>query len=684
MDGSLRSGDELPEEPTPLVGRARELAEVRAALAGARLVTLTGPGGVGKTRVALRAARDLAGTFRDGVRMVELSGVRDGALLADTVAGALGLRDALPVPTIDLLVECLRDQRFLLVLDTCEHLVGDCGAFVTTVLRGCPGVRVLVTSRQPLGLAGEHVLPLPPLAVTPEADGAAVELFAARAREAVPGFELTGADRDLAVLLCGRLDGVPLAIELAAVRLRTMPLERLLRRLDDMFRLLADGPSEVSRHRALRTAIGWSHELCEPRERLLWARLSVFAGGFDRVMAVAVCADERLARGAVGECLRGLEEKSIVQRTDDRYAMLDTIREYGAAWLNEVEPVRPLRARHRDHLARIASRAAAAWLTDDQERWTRRLDAERDNVRLALDYCFSVPGEERAGLRLAADLWSSWLCRSRFGEGRYWLDRGLAAVPADAPERADALWRNAYLRTNQGDSPSALPLLAEALKLTERDGDEVGYARTQRTLGTAATFMGDGDRAGRCFDEALEILRRRGLRADLILLRVLRGFHCARFGEPAAALAECDEAFRLLEDAPAEGWVRAWGGYVKALAHWFAGDVERCAAELRTGLELFRRVEDPVGLTNGFELLAWVFAAQRRYADGATLLGAAARFPAQVGLPRLGDSALESVHERLAGQAREALGDDAFARHHERGMALTLDETVRFAWDDRP
>ncbi|MFD0691345.1 ATP-binding protein [Actinomadura fibrosa] len=672
------AGDALPEEATSLVGRASEIRAARDALGRARLVTLTGPGGVGKTRVALRVARDLAGTFPDGVQMVELSGLRDGALLAETVAGAMGLRDSMAAPTADLLVECLRDRRFLLVLDTCEHLVADCAAFARRLLDGCSGLRLLVTSRQPLGLAAERVLPVPPLAVTAES-GDAVELFVARALEAVPDLPVTATARRRIALLCRRLDGIPLAIELAAVRLRTLPLEGLVRRMDELFWLLGDGPSETPRHQALRTTVGWSHELCAPPERLLWARLSVFAGGFDLAMAERVCADERLDRHAVAVGLAGLVDKSVVHRTGDRYDMLDTLREYGAAWLEAVEPIRPLCERHRDCVAELARRAADAWLTDAEERWVRRLDAERDNVRAALEFCFTVPGEALAGLRLAGALWSTWLCRSRFTEGRYWFDRGLELVTEAVPERADALWRNAYLCTNQGDSPEAFPMAAEALALARRGGDEPAYARALRTLGTAATFVGEHDRAGRCFEEALAVMRERGLRGDLIMLHVLRGFHRARSGEPKTALAECDEALHLLRNAPNEIWIRSWAGYVKALAHWFLDDVEGCAREVRASLAAFRRIDDPVGLTNTFELLGWVFARRRQYAEGAVLLGAASRYPAKVGVPRLGDTALESLHEQLEGQARSALGLDRFTAEHERGMALTLDETVRFA-----
>jgi tetratricopeptide (TPR) repeat protein len=513
----------------------------------------------------------------------------------------------------------------------------------------------------------------------------AVELFALRAAEAVPGFVLTDAVLPEVALLCRRLDGIPLAIELAAAQLRSLPLERLARRVDGLFWTLESTGSGDVRHQTLRTTVGWSHELCAPLERLLWARLTVFAGGFDLPMAVEVCGDDRLDPVSLAACLTGLVDKSIVQRVSGtRYDMLDTLREYGAVWLEAVEDVAPLLTRHRDCMARLAGRAADAWMTGDQLAWVRRMDTERDNLRAALEFCYAVRGQERAGLALASVLWKTWLCRSRFTEGRYWLDRGLDLVAEPVPERCEALWQSAYLRTNQGESPEALPLVGEALKLAERAGDTAAYGRAQRTLGAAATFMGDTGRADRSFDEALEILTGHGLRSDVVMLRVLRGFHRARSGDPGRALTECDEALRLLKDAPGEGWIRSWAGYVKALAHWFMDDGDGCAAELRACVQGFRRLEDPAGLANCFEMLGWVFARRRRYAESAALLGAASRFPEKVGMPRLGALELEEVHRELAARTREALGPRRFAEEHLRGSTLTLDETVRLARGEPP
>ncbi|MEW2358245.1 tetratricopeptide repeat protein [Spirillospora sp. NPDC029432] len=688
MGGTL---SDVPPETTGFVGRERELSDVRDALARTRLVTLTGPGGVGKSRLALRTAHEVGGRFPDGVCMVELSGVRDPNLLADTVAEAMGVRDGSAPSAVGLLTRALRGKRFLLILDTCEHLVPACAALVRSLLVDCPGLRVLATGRQQLGVAREAVLEVPPLAVPevtdPPGDGppAAVELFARRAAEAVPGFTLTDEVLPDVALLCRRLDGIPLAIELAAAQLRSLPLERLVRRVDGLFWTLESAGAEDVRHQTLRTTVGWSHELCAPLERLLWARLSVFAGGFDLAMAVEVCGDDRLDPDGVAACLAGLAEKSIVQRVaGDRYDMLDTLREYGAVWLERVEDVRPLLVRHRDCLARLARRAAAAWMTDGQLSWVRRMDTERDNLRAALEFCFTVPGEARAGLAMAGALWRTWLCRSRFTEGRYWLDRGLRLVSEPGPESAEALWQTAYLRTNQGDSPEALPMIGESLKYFERTGDTAGYARAQRTLGAAATFMGDTGRADAAFDEALRIMTGQDLLPDLVMLRVLRGFHRSRSGDPERALAECDEALLLLKDAPTESWIRSWVGYVKALAYWFMDDGGRCAAELRAGLEMFRRMEDPAGLTNCFEMLGWLSARAHRHEEAAVLLGAASRYPEKVGVPRLGAPELEEAHRELEDRVRAELGSRRFAELHGLGMGLDVDEAVRLALGEAP
>jgi predicted ATPase len=641
---------------------------------------------VGKTRIALRVAHELHGNFPDGIGFVELSGLREERLLAGTVADALGLQDGTSAATPERLVRALSDRRFLLILDTCEHLAAACASLVPFLLESCPGLRVLVTGRQTLGTKQEFVLPVPPLPLPAAGDtgaGDAPALFALRAAQAVPGFTLDPDRLSDVALLCRRLDGIPLAIELAAAQLRRTPLDLLVRQVDGLFWTLESRPGhdavdEDVRHRTLRTTVGWSHELCAPLERLLWARLAVFTGGFDLEMAVEVCADEQLSPDDVAVCLTGLVEKSVVQRVPaSRYDMLDTIREYGAVWLEAVEDIGPLLSRHRDCVERLAGRAAAAWLTDDQLRWARRIDVERGNIRAALEFCFEVPGEELAGLRLATTLWSTWLCRSRYTEARHWLQRGLSLVPDPVPERAEALWQYAYLLTNQGESPGSLPLLAESAKLMQQADDTVGHGRVQRTLATAAMFMGETERAHRCFTEARELLA--GRRSDLVLLHVLYGYLHVAMDDHAGAMAESDEVLRLLEDAPAECWLRAWAGYVKAQAYMRLGDVEGCTAELRSCVEMFRRMDDPTGLANCFEMLGWACAREHRYAESAVLLGAASRDPDPMSVPRLSVLDPENSLAELEKRAREALGHERFAEYRTRGRSLTLDETVRLA-----
>ena len=313
--------DNLPAEVTTFIGRRRELAAVAAAIGKYRLVTLRGAGGVGKTRLALRAAGLVRDSFADGCWLVELSALRDPELLPRTVSAALGLPDKAAGDPLAVLAGALADQEMLLVLDTCEHLVEACARLARRLLRAAPGLRILTTSREPLGVADEHTL-----AITPLEDSEAVALFTDRARAAVPGFELTTANTGPVVQLCRRLDGIALALELAAVRLRSMPVEEILARVADRFRILGTARTSLDRHRTLRAAISWSHELCTPEERLLWAELSVFPGSFDRDAAEHVCGP------AAGQALTRLAEKSIVgyDEAAGRYQLLDTMREFAA------------------------------------------------------------------------------------------------------------------------------------------------------------------------------------------------------------------------------------------------------------------------------------------------------------------------------------------------------------------
>ncbi|WP_240980708.1 MULTISPECIES: LuxR C-terminal-related transcriptional regulator [unclassified Streptomyces] len=450
MGGSAPRRDcRLPVETTSFVDRRAELAEGRELLARARLVTLTGPGGVGKTRLAGRIAARVARAFPDGVRVVHLSGLHDPALVPVAAADALDLHDHSAQPPLEALVAQVRERRLLLVVDNCEHLPTACAELAAALLHGTTGVRVLATSRHRLGLTEEHLLEVRPLPVPdPDGDlsaaepGPALALFADRAAAVVPGFRLTPANRPAVARLCRRLDGLPLAIELAAVRMRVLSVEQLLERLDDRYRLLSAGsPSVLPRHQTLRAAVDWSHDLCTEREQLMWARLSVLAGSFDLETAEAVCADGARVRSYdVLEAVAGLVDKSVLCREPGpdgvRYRLLDTLRHYGLERLRQ-HPGEELaaRRRQRDWMQQRAAACERAWFGPGQREIVARLRADQDNLRAALAFGLTgadpMPGHALGSAADGAPIPAA-------GDGPASADA--LTVPAEAgPASADAL-----------------------------------------------------------------------------------------------------------------------------------------------------------------------------------------------------------------------------------------------------
>ncbi|MPY46091.1 AAA family ATPase, partial [Streptomyces phyllanthi] len=395
MTGALSGAGNLPAALTTFVGRRRDIAEIRRRLGAARLLTLTGVGGVGKTRLALEAAAAARKGFADGVWLVDLAPVRDPSAVAGATATALGVPDLGARPVLDQLTGHLARRRALIVLDNCEHLVDACAELAETLLSGAPELRVLATSRRTLGIAGEHVFTVPPLSVPDEA----VELLLDRASAIRPEFRVTGTNRDAVTRLCARLDGLPLAIELAASRLRTLTVEQLADRVEDRFALLTGGSRTARpRQRTLRALIDWSYELCGPAERLLWNRLSVFAGGFDLDAAEGVCSGDGVPRHEVLDLLDRLVAQSVVLTTEHegtaRYRMLETIRQYGRERLAEygADEERRLLRRHRDHFLSLAEHLAADWYGPGQEEALARLRTEHGNLRVALEYEYGSQG----------------------------------------------------------------------------------------------------------------------------------------------------------------------------------------------------------------------------------------------------------------------------------------------------
>jgi predicted ATPase len=672
----------LPAEPTRLIGRRREIAAARRVLRRSRLVTLTGVGGVGKSRVALRLATEAEPDFANGACLVELSAQRDVRLLAHTIATDLQVQDQTSRPMTEVLADFVSDKELLLVLDSCEPFVAECAELVTMLLQAAPRLRIVATSRQPLGVPAEHTLVIPPLSVP--AGGDAVALFVDRAAAVVDGFTLTPEDEPTIIRLCERLDGIPLAIELAAVRLRTLSIEQILSRLDDRFQLLTDGDQAgVHRHQTLRVAIGWSHELCTPPERLLWSRLSIFPGSFDLNAVEDICTDLHLPGHDVFDVLARLVEKSVVQAERGagglRYRMLTTLSEYGRDWLRELGEEQALRRRHRDRYLRFAEQAEADWFGVDQAGTFRRTELERANLRAALEYSLTTPDEAQTGQRLAATLWYYWVGCGYVGEGRLWLDRALALDATPTEARAKAQWVAGYVAILQGDHPAGVRILRECIANSVFTKNAVALAYATHRLGCAALTFDDHPAAAELFTQALARYEALGvLNSNVVMARIELAMATAFQGDLAGAVRLCEEARQVCEDH-GELWSRAYALYVLSFASWTGGDVPRAITLAKESLRITHMFHDMVGCVLSVELLALYRTVDADYADAAALQGSAQPIWRSTGLRLFGSKYFNAPHEECERRAREALGDAGYEAAFKRGTALPLDEAVAYA-----
>ncbi len=512
----------LPLPPTRFVGRDREVALVRGLLAdGARLITLTGVGGAGKTRLAIEVAREVADRFADGVAFVDLTATRDTALVPLLIAQALDLRAADERPPADLLANALRDRHLLLVLDNCEHVLA-AAPLVATLLAAAPRLSVLATSRLALRLYGEHEARVPPLE-TPDAedepiadvvDYPVVQLFLQRARAARPDLALTAAHVPDVAEICRQLDGLPLAIELAAARVKLFTPRQVLERLDGRLTLLVGGPRDLpARQQTLRNLLDWSYALLTPRERRLFAHLGVFAGSWDLDGAATICgvADAQDTEEAAGpEEVEALADAGLLEYvaegpTAPRFRMLETVREYALARLAESGDADVVRRTHAGYYVTLAERAEPQLIGPDQVVWTRRLDAEQGNVRAALSWL--IPNDAPGALRLAGALGRYWMRGRSLMEGRRWLEAALARAEGPAAPRAKALVVAGLLVADMNDYDRAEALEREALAVYEATGDRAGRAAALVGLGAVAFLRGDLPGARRLQEEALALYR---------------------------------------------------------------------------------------------------------------------------------------------------------------------------------
>ncbi|MDB4893890.1 MAG: transcriptional regulator, LuxR family [Firmicutes bacterium] len=613
----------LPAALTSFVGRQPEMAELRRLLSLTRMLTVTGPGGSGKTRLALQAGAALLDRFPDGVWLVELADVTDPALVVRSATAVLGLPDEGGIPLLATLTGYLRSRRLLLILDNCEHLPDACAQLVSSLLVNCPHVRILASSREPLGAPGETAWLLPTLAVPDQGQlpppeqllgYSAIGLFVERARAVLPAFALTTANAAALVQICHRLDGVPLAIELAAARVRALAVEQIAARLDDRFSLLTRGSRlALPRQRTLRGAIDWSYDLLSDSERVVWRRLAIFTGGFELGAAESVCAGESVPSDAVFELIAQLVDKSLVvsepkgQRR--RYRLLESIHHYGLERLSEAGEAELLRLRHRAWCLSLAEQAEPQLVGPEQSTWLERLEQEHENLRAALQGSLAA-GEVAEAYRLASALWRFWYVHGHFWEGREWLGRllRLEGIPAEPAFRARALNGAGVLAYTQGDFTAAKEHYEASLATWRQLGDTRGIAQVLNNLGVVARVQGDYGSARPLLQEAVALNRLLGNQQWESWNLNNLGNVALDEGDFGATLALNHEALSI-QQSNGDSWGEAMSLEGVGDAHAGRGDNAAASAAYAESLAIRRRLGDRRGIAGALaglgEMLLW-------------------------------------------------------------------------------
>lgn len=684
---------DIPQFATSFVGRTDELDSIRKLLGESRLVTIAGPGGVGKTRFAAVAATTYRRAFSDGVRFVELASLGNESLLPQTILDALAFdeHNGPDRSATESLIESIRHKRVLIVLDNCEHLVNACAELVSLILRRTEHVKILVTSREVLSVPDEHVHVLGPLSTTddryPERGGAAMELFENRASAALSGFSITDSSREAVRRVCTQLDGMPLAIELACARLTALSVDDLADRLDDRLALLTVGNrGGPGRHRSLQATVDWSYDLCTVQEQVLWARLSVFAEGFDLTMAENVCAGDPVNTRSILDTLSGLIDKSVLQRDTGgghaRFRMLETIRHFGASKLSKEETAE-LRVAHLRWSVDLVNSAQQSWTGSAQERASDRLRENRANVRFALQTALTLRNDETVSL--ASGLVATWfLWSSAFSvrEHRLWVTEflGLDNLPDDVVPRLYATL--GLLQTMQGDRIEASLTLDAAAQLARARGDDATLAFTLQTQGLNTYLGGDFEAGERNLTAALELYERLPEVTDLMWTAHIE------MGMLRSSNAQTDQAAKHFEfvhnaaSATGEKWMLSYAVYGRGLVALIRGDNSDAIKRATESLDLKRAFDDTVGATLVTDLLAWAEAAAGSGERAAVLLGAASSMWDSFGMQLYGSQHWVQRRQVYESRARTSLGDAVYTKSHLRGASLTMPQLVAFALDE--
>jgi predicted ATPase/DNA-binding CsgD family transcriptional regulator len=679
----------LPAEVTSFVGRRQELREVKRLLTTTRLLTLTGSGGVGKTKLALRAATDMSRGFPHGAWLVLLGSVHDPMLVTLAVFSALGVQDLSAGVSLSSLTEYLAGKRMLLVLDNCEHLLDACAVLVSTLLASCPDLQVLATSRQALGVAGEVRMVVPPMSLPGEGEEISVQqllgcdavwLLSERAAAVVPGFAVEPANAEQVLALCRRLDGIPLALELAAVRLGSLSLEQLNQGLASELSILGTANRGAeTRQRTMEATIGWSYGLLDEAEQLLWARLSVFAGGFEEDAAAEVCSDPRIPAGQIAGLLGALVDKSILKRQltgtgPPRYWLLETMRQYGRERLREAGEQTTAQQRHFDWI-RVLAESIGAW-DSRQVTLLNRMYREQDNLWAALDFCSGQPAGAAAAAELAQHLLPYWSSRGPFGDVRRVLTSLADLATENSLARGRLLWVAAVMASTQNDYEACAVLAEESLRIgtAARDAEVVGWALTVSSVPRRR----DGDLAGarERAESAFSLARLMSLEQVELLARIHLCSVLVAVGEIDRAI-ELGEGGLALSEACGEFWCRGYQLELLARAHWLRGDRQKAEALARQAAVHKHAVDDRNGLTMVLETLAWMSAERGGHEQAAILLGCAQRVRDSSSLILL--ELYREQHDQSVSIASRGLGQKAFDVAFARGRAMTVGEGVAFA-----
>ena len=678
----------LPAPLTGFVGRERELAEVARLVAAHRLVTLVGAGGVGKTRTAIEVAAGVRAAFSDGVDLVDLSVVADPGLLAGAVARALGVEDRTGTGLAERLVHVLRPQQRLLVLDNCEHLRAACASLAADLLGACPRMTVLATSRERLAVPGEVTwrvaslsFPWPEhLPVLEELEGyEAAALFLARARAARPGLVISADDVPAVASICFALDGIPLALELAAALAGALSLGDIAKRLTGRFELLAGSGAGPARHQTLRASVEWSCQSLEPAERVLFRRLAIFSGGWSLDAAEAVCTGGPVARADVARLLVALTGKSLVHAEPSgpatRYRLLETIRRFAYEQLTASRELEDVRAGHGRYFAGLGERSAPMLLGPDQAAWAHHLDQETENLRAARQWCSEDPARAGLGLCLASGVWEYLHIRGRLEEGARWLEDALRVATEPASARAGALNGLGLIVSLRGEYERGCDLFIESIEDYRQAGDQRGQSRAWMHLGNARGIQGDLAGAAEAFDQGLTLATLSGDAWYEAFARYLSGWASSVSGDLHqgwSRIAESCDLFVKTGDRRAVGYAQV----MLADCMLRAGQPADAVSVLREGISVFEALPERWGLLTAASLLAGACAALGDWPRAATLLGIMDTLGERTGgqlFPHMREAARD-----LAESAGEELGP-AFEPQREAGRVIGRGDRITAA-----